>query len=569
MIIERDLSVPMDDGLVLKADVYRPDTTDPVPTIMTHGPYGKGVMYQDHYRLLWDWMVERHPDLLAGSEHRWLTWETADPEIWVPWGYALVRVDSRGAGRSPGYLDIFSPRETLDFYHAIEWAGTQPWSNGKVGLNGISYYAINQWHVAQLQPPHLTAMIPWEGAADYYRDWGRHGGILSNKFMEIWFPRQVQPIQHGNPEGPRDHWMEESATGPAELSEDELHHNRADALENIRAREMDDEWYRARSPDWSKIVVPFITPTNWAGFGIHPRGNSEAFLRAASTEKWFEGHPGRHEEWFYLPYGMELQKRFFDHYLKGEDNGWDKLPPVMLNIRHPDGKFVAREENEWPLKRTQWTKFYLDLDDLALAGEPVAKTTTRTYPTMGDGLDFWLPPQGQAIEITGPMAAKLFVSSKTQDADLFLIVRLFDPAGDEVTFMGSTDPNTPIANGWLRASHRALDSERSRPYRPYHPHDRVQTLTPGEIYECDIEIVTSCIVVPSGWRLCLSVRGKDYEYGGELSDFAKEFHYGTRGTGGMTHTDPDDRPPAIFDSEITLHADLGRQPFLLLPIIPA
>ena len=147
-------------------------------------------MYQEHYKAMWDWLIGQHPDLLPGSSRSYLTWETVDPEIWVPWGYTAVRVDSRGAGRSPGYLDIFSPREALDYYDAIEWAGVQPWSNGKVGLNGISYYAINQWHVAALQPPHLTAMVPWEGAADMYRDWYRHGGILSNKFMEVWFPRQ-------------------------------------------------------------------------------------------------------------------------------------------------------------------------------------------------------------------------------------------------------------------------------------------------------------------------------------------------------------------------------------------
>jgi hypothetical protein len=156
---------------------------------MTSGPYGKGVKYQEHYKLMWDWLVEQHPDILAGSTRSFLAWETVDPEIWVPWGYAVIRVDSRGAARSPGYLDIFSPRETRDYYHAIEWAGTQPWSNSKVGLNGISYYAINQWHVAALQPPHLSAMVPWEGAADMYRDWYRHGGILSNKFMETWYPR--------------------------------------------------------------------------------------------------------------------------------------------------------------------------------------------------------------------------------------------------------------------------------------------------------------------------------------------------------------------------------------------
>ena len=212
MIIERDLPVEMDDGVVLRVDVFRPDTKEKVPVVLAGGPYGKGVKYQEHYKPLWDSLVKMHPDILEGSQHRWLTWETVDPEIWVPWGYACVRVDSRGAGRSPGYLDIFSPRETKDFAIAIEWAGRQKWSNGKVGLNGVSYYAINQWQVAELQPKHLTAMIPWEGAADHYRDWARHGGILSNKFMEIWYPRQVEAVQHGNPKGPRDHWMETRST---------------------------------------------------------------------------------------------------------------------------------------------------------------------------------------------------------------------------------------------------------------------------------------------------------------------------------------------------------------------
>lgn len=156
------------------------------------------------------------------------------------------------------------------------------------------------------------------------------------------------------------------------------------------------------------------------------------------------------------------------------------------------------------------------------------------------------------------MAAKLFVASSPTDTDLFLIVRVFDPAGTELTFMGSTDPNTPIANGWLRASHRRLDPQRSTPYRPYHPHDRVEPLTPGQVYECDVEIVTSCIVVPAGWRIALTVRGKDYEYEGELSAFGKKFHYGTRGTGDMTHNDPDSRPADVFGGRVTLHAGGGR-----------
>jgi hypothetical protein len=172
-------------------------------------------------------------------------------------------------------------------------------------------------------------------------------------------------------------------------------------------------------------------------------------------------------------------------------------------------------------------------------------------------------------EITGPMAAKLFVASSTSDADLFVIVRVFDPYGKELTFMGSTDPNTPIANGWLRVSHRRLDPKRSQPWRPYHPHDRLEPLAPGEVYECDVEIVASCIVVPAGWQVALTIRGKDYEYDGELSEFGKKFHYATRGTGGMTHNDPDNRPPDVFGGKVTLHAGGSRESYLLLPIIPA
>ena len=381
MVIERDLPITMDDGLVIRADVYRPKTKDPVPVIMTHGPYGKGVKYQEHYKLMWDWLIDQHPDVLEGSTHSFLTWETVDPEIWVPWGYAVVRVDSRGAGRSPGYLDIFSPRETRDYYNAIEWAGTRPWSTGKVGLNGISYYAINQWHVAALQPPHLTAMVPWEGAADMYRDWYRHGGILSNKFMETWYPRQVLAAQHGNPDAPKDHWMNEASTGPEKLSKEELAANHADNLANARAREMDDDWYQNQSPDWSKVVVPFISPANWAGFGLHPRGNFEAFTQAASKQKWLEAHPGRHEEWFYLPFGMALQKRFFDYFLKGEKNGWDKEARVWLNLRRPFSKeFQLRKENEWPLAETRWTKLFLDAKAGSLDWHPPASDDNRLRP---------------------------------------------------------------------------------------------------------------------------------------------------------------------------------------------
>ncbi len=564
MIIERDLPIRMDDGLMLRADVYRPDTAAKVPVVMTMGPYGKGVMYQEHYKPMWDWLVQKHPNLLPGSQRRWLTWETVDPEVWVPWGYAVVRVDSRGAGRSPGYLDIFSPRETLDYYHAIEWAGIQPWSSGKVGLNGISYYAVNQWHVAALQPPHLAAMIPWEGAADMYRDWLRHGGILSNKFLETWYPRQILSVQHGNPGAPRDHWMDEPSTGPARLTEEELAGNRCDTLANARAREMDDGWYKDRSPDWSKVTVPFLSAANLAGFGLHPRGNFEAFTHAAAEQKWLECHPGRHEEWFYLDYGMELQKRFLDHFLKGAENGWDSEPRVWMHLRRPfSAEFELRKEGEWPLKGTKWTKLFLDAGGGALAWTAPTEEASCTFVALEDGARLISPPLVGETEITGPMALRLFVSSSTTDADLFVTVMAFAPDGREVVFRGTIDPNTPIAQGWLRASHRKLCPRRSLPYRPYHTHDDKQPLTPGQVYQVEVEIWPTSIVLPAGFRLAIDIRGKDFERSGADADPA----FRSRGSGPWIHDDPWDRPPAVFGGETTLHTGPGQEAHLLLPVI--
>jgi len=434
---------------------------------------------------------------------------------------------------------------------------------------GISYYARNQWRVAGLHPPHLAAIIPWEGANDTYRDSGYHGGILS-QFQELWSKVQVVNVQYGRGDAARiNPNTGESVAGPITLSDAELAANRINAFEDLKSHPLDDEWHRSRSADLSLVTVPLLSCANWGGQGIHPRGNFNGFVEAASERKWLEVHGDSHWSLFSSGYGLALQKRFFDHFLKGIDNGWDETPPVMLNIRHPGERFELRHENEWPLARTEWTKLYLDPVAAELSPEPPEGDSTVEYEARGDGVTFWLAPFDEETEITGPMAAKLFISSDTEDADLFLIVRVFDPDGAEETFMGSTDPNTPIANGWLRASYRALDPDKTLPYRPYHPHDRVEPLTPGEVYECDVEIVPSCIVIPAGWRLALTVRGKDYEYTGELGEFARQFHYATRGTGGMTHNDPDDRPPQVFGGQVTLHTGPGRESYLLVPAIPA
>src|SRR5829696_8973430 len=209
----------MDDGAVLRADVFRPDGDATYPVILSYGPYAKGLAFQEGYPNQWQIMVSQHPDVGAGSSNRYQNWEVVDPEKWVPDGFVCLRVDSRGAGRSPGRLDPFSPRETSDLAACIEWAASQPWSTGKVGLNGISYYSMNQWQAAPLKPKHLAALCIWEGSSDYYRELCRHGGILSD-FYSTWYPRQVTAVQNGvGDRGANSAVTGEPVAGPDTLSE--------------------------------------------------------------------------------------------------------------------------------------------------------------------------------------------------------------------------------------------------------------------------------------------------------------------------------------------------------------
>jgi uncharacterized protein len=566
MRIDWQVPVTAGDGLILRADVYRPDGPGTFPAIVSYGPYAKGLSFQEGYTPQWEKMVAEHPDVAEGSSTRYECWEVADPEKWVPYGYACVRVDSRGAGWSPGFIDVWSRREAQDLADCIEWAAVQPWCSGKVGLSGISYYAMNQWHVAALHPPHLAAMIPWEGAADHYRDVTHHGGILCD-FAANWYERQVRTVQYGlgtrsavNPN------TGEHVAGPQDLGDDELRRNRADLAAEVAGRPLDGSYYRERSADWERVAVPFLSAANWGGQGLHPRGNFEAFTQAAATQKWLEVHGREHWTHYYTGYGLSLQRRFFDHFLRGIDNGWDRTAPVLLNIRHPGERFAERDEHEWPLARTKWTRVYLDAASLSLRPGPPADTANVSYQALGEGADFALPAAAEAVELTGPLAARVFASSSTDDADLFLVLRLFAPDGEEVTFQGALDPNTPIAQGWLRASHRRLDPGKSLPYRPYHQHDAEDFLEPGQIVQLDIEIWPTCIVVPAGYRLVLSVRGKDYEYQGKLSPFAEKFYYAGRGVGPFTHTAG--RPAERYGGTVTIYTGAEHPSFLLLPVIP-
>lgn len=568
MKIEWDVPIRMDDGIEVRADIFRPIKEGKYPVIITYGPYAKYLHFEQLYKTCWDRMSETFPEVAAGSTNQFQSWEVVDPEKWVSDDYICIRVDSRGCGRSPGYVELWSAREAQDFAICIDWAGVQPWSNGKVGINGISYYGMNQWQVAALQPKHLAGICIWEGANDFYRDLSHHGGILCN-FIENWYDMQVKSVQYGlGKNGYRSRITGDWVSGPETLTTEELGANRFDFGGLTYEHEFDDEFWKSRTPDYSKITVPLLSAGNWGGQGLHTRGNVEGFLNAASEHKWLEMHGIEHWTHFYTDYGRNLQKRFFDYFLKGIQNDWLSQPKVALQVRHPGEKFVPRSETSWPLASTQWTKFYLDASNATLQPSDAGASTQLSYRGLSEGVTFLTQPSSQDLEITGQLAAKLFVSSSTVDADMFLIVRIFDANMKEVTFQGALDPNTPVAQGWLRASHRALDPVKSKPYRPYHPHLKREMLTPGEIYELDVEILPTSIVIPAGYRIGLTVRGKDYVYPGATGTKLSNMKHPFTGVGPFTHNHPKDRPPEIFDGQVTLHTGGAHSSYLLCPVIP-
>lgn len=563
MALDKDVEIKLSDGAVLRADVYRPEKAGKYPAIMTYGPYGKDSHISQFMGEGWDALKKRHPEIVSKSTAKHMVFERPDPETWVPHGYAVIHVDCRGAGRSPGKLDVNSPQEFKDFKEAIEWAGVQPWCNGKVGLTGISYHAAGQWRVASLKPPHLKALCPWMGTYDFFRDRTRQDGIFGSGFVKRWWTRSVLRNQHGNPESPyHDIYTGGRTTGELALSSAELAANRADYVGEILAHPLNDSFYQERTPDLAKIDQPILVVANWGGLALHLRGTIGGYMGVSSRDKWLKIQSGSYIHTYFQPQNVALQKRFFDRYLKDADNGWEKEPKVELSIRGP-GDTVKRlaKAAAWPVPETQWMRFYLDASRRMLEMGPPGAEANISYPALSEGATFTTPPVAHDTEIAGPAKVKLFVSSGTEDMDIFATLCAWDPQGKEMTFRTGGEPKSPASQGWLRASQRKLDPERSTEYAPFHPHDERQPLKPGEIYEIDVEIWPFSLFLPAGSRLSLTIQGKDFERSGETGP--------TKGVGWMYHDDPTDRPAAIFGGTHALYAGGRNLAYLLLPVLPA
>jgi predicted acyl esterase len=544
LAVDKDLEIPMRDGAQLKADVFRPRTGGRFPVIINLGAYQKDKL----------WVP---PADLEEAPNPYMNWETVNPLWWVPRGYACVRVDGRGSGKSPGRTDPWSPTEACDFYDAIEWAGKQSWSSGRVGLSGVSYFAMTQWLVAGLKPPSLAAMIPWEGAADMYRDFGYHGGIFSFGFVVNWYNNHMAHHLLGKPQ----------ASAPDAFATPWV-------WEYMRYN-LDSTWYDGRRARWDSIDVPLLSAGNWSGMGLHLRGNTEGYLRAASKHKRLRVHGGTHYHPFYSAEGRRDQLRFFDRWLKGIDTGIEREPPVKLLIRRGGhGNADWRFENEWPIARTRWTRLYLqpaarNATTGALARDAPRRSAALSYPVSAmtkagvasaswtstalagsvatSGLSFETEPLAEDTEATGPVVLVLWVSSTTEDMDVFATLRNIAPDGSDVFELGQQGQPVPVAKGWLRASHRELDPVRTLPWRPYHAHARRTWLARGEVVRLDVEIWPTSMVFAKGHRIRLDVTPRDGIGSAPYTHYHADYNAG---------------------AENTLHTGGSRASHLLLPIIP-
>ncbi|RSL56817.1 hypothetical protein CEP53_006692 [Fusarium sp. AF-6] len=536
-IADFNVSIPLktakktlpDDPLLVRGNVYRPKREGKYPVLVTYGPYGKDIPYSIFHPKSFAELNPEHK-----SQHA--AWETPDPAFWTAHSYVVLRVDERGCGQSPGMLDSMSRNTSDAFFDVVEWAAEQPWSSGKVGLLGISYYAGSQWRVAARRPKGLAAIVPWEGMSDYYRDRVRHEGILSEE--ELKANRNSQPD------------------------------------DTAKYKFRDEEYYMSKDFSLSDIEVPLLSVANWGGILLHLRGNILGFTQAGSKFKYLRCITGRHDLPFYYPEEVQIQKSFLDAFLKGEDReGWSipgKLPAVDMCLREGNpgvndpvaerAAFSRRKETEWPISRTKYTKFFLTKSG-KLTADVATEAGVLQYDAQHGELNLRTGPFPEKTEITGHPLAHLLVSvadkegSRPTDMDIFITIRHYDQEGEEVFYTGTTGEPVPVVKGWLRLSLRKVDESNPAhktylPHRNYYSTD-VQPVEPGVVYETDVEIWPTNVVVGKGHTLGLQISGHD-----------------TQGSGLFEHTHPKDRAESIFKGWNQVHVGPDEQSYLVLPVIP-
>lgn len=477
--ILRDVHIPLRDGSYLCANIYMPSTEGPFPVLLSLYGARKDVLCKDGYMHI-QYRFARQPGILVFSDET--SFEAPDPNFWALNGYAILNIDKRGFGKSPKAKtpqSFFDNEEILDIYDSIEWAGIQEWSNGNVGMLGVSYIAINQYKTAAMNPPHLKAICPWEGVSDIYKEWFYHNGVMENGFTPF-FSKRV------------------SRMGDCvDMSKTQLEHPTRD------------DYWKSFAPELEKITVPMLNCVSGSSQMFHGGGSFRAYENVSSKEKWLYTH--RNGEWteYYSPEVQSLMLKFFDYFLKEIKNGMDQHPKVRLEIREFGDKVKeVRYIDQFPPKEVVWTNFYLNNEKMKLK-EDVQSSNGNAKFNLKNGSLTYTYKFTQDVEIAGPMKLTLNIElEETDDANIFVGIQKFHN-GKEVNFEGVYGfPNDIVASSTLRVALRTVNENLSTPYAPEYDFDTLKPLGKGEKAKMEFKFSPSGTYYRKGDELRLVIQGR-------------------------------------------------------------
>lgn len=511
ILVEHDVAIPMRDGITLYADILRPTGGENVPAILCWSPFGKKFNGIKSLGLMTPWNLGIPSGTLSGLEK----FEAPDPADWVPAGYAIINIDSRGSGESEGTMVIMGQQEAEDGYDAIEYVAKLPWCNGSVGLAGNSHLAIAQWFIAALRPPSLKAIAPWEGCGDLFREQFARGGIYAGDLFDNLIVKYMLQGRNG--------------------------------VESFRKmfeeHPLANEWWNDKRPDMKKIQVPTYITGTWTNT-MHGMGAIRGWLEIPYQDKWLRWHPW--QEWYDLWRNQQAKEElqsFFDHFLKGEENDWPKTPRVRMAVLRFGSKEPQSYENivedDFPLPRTQYRQAYLGPNNKIVLDQPLGLDSSLSYDSQSDDhLEFTYMFE-ETIQLIGIPKAVLYMSCPDHDdLDVYVTIEKLDKDGKQIKNLNipwggipansfediKPDEETEVIaykgpSGILRASHRAIDENKSmHPHWPFHPHDREEKIVPGTIIRLDIGIWAFGIEYEAGESLRVVIGGRNRS----ISNFGKD-----------------------------------------------
>jgi len=504
VVAEKDKKLALSDGTNLNFNLWRPDTAEKVPAILSFHCYHSEAQTGPIPPSAISTAQWRHP----GQEWTNASLESGDPIFFARRGYAHAVCNTRGSGKSEGLWQFFGPQEAKDCYEVIEWLAKQPWCDGNVVMFGVSYFAIMQLVVAQLRPPSLkTIFCPW-ATTDLYRDMVYRGGLVAPKWSVGW---AATSLIYGNIRPDNFTKKELGEAGyrkaiAALLADDDIKtvpevvailKNPESGMNpfvvDMLLHPMRDKFWQDRAVDYSKINIPAFIGADWACQGMHLPAAFRSWEGLKGPKTMIIGPP------IYLDrplYQLQHQAvRWYDYWIKGIDTGIKDEPPVRVFVT---GTGEWKESTDWPLPETRWTPFYLHEKGLLHEHEHWSYEGSDSFadsPWMREHLLFVTPPMVENTEVIGPIALKLYAA--TTDTDIHWVATLFeiDAAGKQ----------RMVTKGWLKASHQELDLERSKPWDPIHRHTKAEPLTPGKIYEFDVKLIETGNLFKAGSRIALKI----------------------------------------------------------------